>query len=94
MTNVTKLKSKEPTDHRWEQCEPVGDNMAFKYVSPAEQRIKDLESGQAEITPDEQSAIRKLFMDKMGIKDVDAINKAVAADNERIQRKIDNKNRF
>ena len=89
-TNIRKLNPNPPTDHKWKNR---GD-MTFEYHSDAEQRLNDLESGKAEITPDEDSAIRKLFMDRRGIKDPDAINEAVKKDNERIAKKLEAKNRF
>ena len=94
MDNIIPLKPKAATDHKWRNVPAEEGKMAFEYHSAAEQRIKDLENGQAEITPDEQDAIRKLFMDRAGIKDVDKINEAVAKDNERIRKKLENKNIF
>lgn len=94
MSDVIPLKPKLATDHKWRSVDAEEGKMVFEYHSAAEQRIRDLESGAAEITPDEDSAIRKLFMERMGIKDADAINEAVKKDNERIQKKLENKNRF
>jgi len=94
MTNIIPLKPKPATDHKWRPITAEEGKMAFQYHSAAEQRIHDLESGQAEITPDEQDAIRKLVMDHAGVKDVDKINEAVAKDNERIRKKLESKSTF
>lgn len=94
MTNILSFNAKPATDHKWRPISSEEGRLVFEHHSAAEQRVRDLETGQAEITLDEQDTMRKLFMARAGIKDVDKINESVAKDNERIKKKLDNKSIF
>jgi hypothetical protein len=56
--------------------------------------IDQMETGDVAISERQSDAIKRLALDHFGVRSAELENKRAAADNERIQRKLDNKNRF